>query len=532
MEDEIREVLQKEFAVPENVEAAKEQAFRQIRQGVHLDSLSKKQVPVPAGRKTGKSRRIYKAMGSVAAAAAVFSAVCIVNPTWAKEIPLIGNVFEKLGNSLGFSGDYSEYAKPVKEEAAAEGTAGETTGTEETGQEPEEGDTAYSKTADGVTVTLSEIYCNDAALYLSLLVESEEPIPDTQMYDEDEKVPYIKLEDTCLNLSYNSNILLTNTYMDGQMVDENTYAGILRVDMQDITYNEEGLAEYYKDLNDFFAEQGLPAGKLESGEISGEEAAAMLGIEELTDEQIASIGGPDYAEYAQPLEVPETFTAELSIGEIVGLRPEETTTIPEIPQELIEEYEQAMADKGLDPDNYESFTEEEMEIEHQLYTEMWKKYAQMYPEVNEIDSEYEYWKYTGGWDFSFQVEKDHTKTQTKELNLLDEEGCGIRSITRTPFEVTMDVYDPAARYCAVALDADGEPMPGPRFGGYADVMAIQDRDVSRMYVYLCDYNEYMDEIKGYYYSDDYEEKKKTRTFKEYLDERAIMHAEVVFDEGK
>ena len=39
--------------------------------------------------------------------------------------------------------------------------------------------------------------------------------------------------------------------------------------------------------------------------------------------------------------------------------------------------------------------------------------------------------------------------------------------------------------------------------------AIQDRDISTVYIYLCDYYEYMDELKGYYWSDDYEEKAKT-----------------------
>ena len=52
------------------------------------------------------------------------------------------------------------------------------------------------------------------------------------------------------------------------------------------------------------------------------------------------------------------------------------------------------------------------------------------------------------------------------------------------------------------------------------------------YIYLCDYYEYMDELKGYYWSDDYEEKAKTRTFKQLLDERAVASTEVHFDTDK
>ena len=73
------------------------------------------------------------------------------------------------------------------------------------------------------------------------------------------------------------------------------------------------------------------------------------------------------------------------------------------------------------------------------------------------------------------------------------------------------------------------------YGGVSNsnnTYAIQDRDVSTVYIYLCDYYEYMDELKGYYWSDDYEEKAKTKTFKQLLDERAVASAEVHFDKDK
>ena len=62
------------------------------------------------------------------------------------------------------------------------------------------------------------------------------------------------------------------------------------------------------------------------------------------------------------------------------------------------------------------------------------------------------------------------------------------------------------------------------------MLAIANKDVSTVYVYLCDYIEYMDELKGYYWSLDYEEKAKTKTFKQLLDENAILKTEVTFDE--
>ena len=44
-----------------------------------------------------------------------------------------------------------------------------------------------------------------------------------------------------------------------------------------------------------------------------------------------------------------------------------------------------------------------------------------------------------------------------------------------------------------------------------------------------DYIEYMDELKAYLWSDDYEEKSKEKTFKQLLDERALYHKEITFD---
>ena len=49
---------------------------------------------------------------------------------------------------------------------------------------------------------------------------------------------------------------------------------------------------------------------------------------------------------------------------------------------------------------------------------------------------------------------------------------------------------------------------------------------------FADYYEYMDELKGYYWSDDYEEKAKTKTFKQLLDEPVVAGTEVHFDTDK
>ena len=60
------------------------------------------------------------------------------------------------------------------------------------------------------------------------------------------------------------------------------------------------------------------------------------------------------------------------------------------------------------------------------------------------------------------------------------------------------------------LDANGDIMPYGGVSNSNNTYAIQDRDISTVYIYLCDYYEYMDELKGYYWSDDYEEKQRPR----------------------
>ena len=68
------------------------------------------------------------------------------------------------------------------------------------------------------------------------------------------------------------------------------------------------------------------------------------------------------------------------------------------------------------------------------------------------------------------------------------------------------------------LDAEGKLLPS---GGsiYADTYAINGRDVSKVYVYVCDYREYMDEIKGH---------RNDADFREILEERALYKKEIVF----
>ena len=566
----IEEIMQADFPLPKQAEDAKNEAFARIREMAadsghventenmvrRLTEKSTKKSTGSSGKKssvTAKSHKKFKAVYKTAlgltAAAAVFSTVCITNPAFAENIPLVGNVFKQLGNSLGFYGDYSKYAKQLTdstEDAQSADADGSQEGssnsqnvqvedqntTENHNADKTKDDQSYSKTVDGTTVTLSEVYCNELAMYLSMTIHTEDKFPDTFIRSDGK--PDIKLsENSTVKYDYmDGKSNLFNAYLDGKMLDDNTYAGVLRIPVEDMTVDDAGWTKFYEVRNAFFKEKGID---VDSEDFSFDKLAQALGMDEYSDEKLPQVGGPAISDYVKDIKVPDRFAMELDLKDIVGILPDDQDTTPDIPQDLRDEYNQKMEEHGISTDDadYESLTEEQKDLEHQFFTEMWNEYFERYPEANEGNNRYNSWTLKGDWKFNVDVEKNTSDTVEKDVNVVDENGDGVLSITKTPFEITMKMQDPETKYVAVMLDANGDILPdGGVANGNADTYAIQDRDISTVYIYLCDYYEYMDELKCYYWSDDYEEKAKTKTFKQLLDERAVAGTEVHFDTDK
>ena len=126
----IEEIMQADFPLPKQAEDAKNEAFARIREMAAASGnvenaenivrrLPEKSTEKSTKKSTGSSgkksageakshkkfKAVYKTALGLTAAAAVFSTVCITNPAFAENIPLVGNVFKQLGNSLGFYGD-------------------------------------------------------------------------------------------------------------------------------------------------------------------------------------------------------------------------------------------------------------------------------------------------------------------------------------------------------------------------------------------------------------------------------------------
>ena len=555
----IEEIMQADFPLPKQAEDAKNAAFAQIRKmaedaGNHTENIKDITRSLPEKstesyrKKSGgtakshkKFKTVYKAALGMTAAAAVFSAVCITNPAFAENIPLVGNVFEQIGNSIGFSGDFSKYATPLEDDNTADNetqngaeqkTFSNSDNTQNTAVEDgETTDSKWSQTYNGTTLTVSEVYCNDTALYISLVISMEDKIPNTLLTEDG--TPYISLDNgsVWMNCDFNEGDMLIDAPLDGQLIDDHTFAGVLRIDNTEFTYDIAGQKKFDAAWEAFWKEKGIN----DPYDATNEEMAAAIGIddaENMTLEDEIAAGAPDEKDYLKEIKIPDQFTLKLKFSQITGQLPEEEQTVPDIPQELRDERDQAVADAGLNEDDYENFTEEQQETLRLIDQAMYNKYTKLYPDVNKHPNKYENWWVDGDWDFTIPVEKNNAQTETIEIQAVDSDGNGVTSLTKTPFEITMNESGDIFDYFPVILDADGKLMSFGKFTGTANTVAISNSDISTVYVYLCDYYEYMDELKGYYWSEDYEEKAKTKTFKQLLDERAIASAEVHFGQNK
>lgn len=544
MEEKITNTMQREFPLPDAVNAATNKAFAKIRmeqqrnefeQRAQENSRSAGDAAIRGGVKRRLNTIFTKSAAGLTAAAAMLTVVGVANPALAARIPLVGHVFEKIGNTLGYSGDYSRYAKPLSEETTLTETVGEAQSTEAAGDAvsvaPEQAAGVYTQTSNGVTVTLSEVYCNDAALSIAMLIHSEEAFPETMARGDNPDSRSISFAEPKLKFSYNDaeNLVLSgvNASVDGEMIDEHTFAGVYRIPLDETDSNEAEWERYWADCVAFYKEKGVAVS--EDGNIDLDSFEEVLGITTMWNDDIVSVGGPDQSDYDLDLEIPDSFSVDIGFTTIYGYLPEEQWNTPEISQELVDEYNAKLAEHGLDIENYENFTDEEKELERQFYTEQMQQFEAQYPTYDQTPNEYTNWTMDGEWQFHLDVVKNDADVETKEINDADENGYGIVKVTKTPFELTVEPLK-AEDTWVVAFDAQGALLE--THGTTSSNMfnfATGGHDLSKADIYVCSMEDYL-ENKGYYWSDDYEEKSKTKTYQQVIEEIALHHTEVTFEE--
>ncbi len=129
--------------------------------------------------------------------------------------------------------------------------------------------------------------------------------------------------------------------------------------------------------------------------------------------------------------------------------------------------------------------------------------------------------YQGEWNYKLDVQLDTSKNEEFNIHESNENGIGIDKITLTPYEVTASMILPEGSnlvdYFLVICDANGDLMETQ---GSSEVYSTYGRDISTMYIFVCDDLQYLDEWKGYYYSTDYQVNKQNKTFAQYLQDKA------------
>ena len=238
-----------------------QKTFEYIKNPEQIEGFDKIPVPedldqrIQAGIEEGKKRRkktlfrrTAKAGMGMAAAVALASVLCISNPSFAAKMPLIGHIFEQVENNTSVKGDFSQVAETLAQsENIADQNTDKTvknadskngnTGIDDDSEVPADG--AYTKTSNGITVTLSEVYYNKNAMYIAMSLYSEEPFPEDIKIKDNIK-DYILDSDQAAISGENTFSFMPDekaflfNYMEGKFVDDHTFAGVLRVDLSSL----------------------------------------------------------------------------------------------------------------------------------------------------------------------------------------------------------------------------------------------------------------------------------------------------------
>lgn len=219
-------------------------------------------------RKTGLIRK--KAAGGLGAAAAVFVLAmifCAMNPSLAEEIPVLGSIFSKMQGIAKFGGAPEDEIIYLQEEeqhtdvgvAENMGSLGSTTvgqitqeqaaGAANIWEASETSDNTvlsrYQATDQGLTVTLTEYYASNQGISIGVRVENEEPFPEMAVMLAEPRNQLLQLSITETYSFRDEGDRVVNGFrnLEGRMVDEHTFEGVMRIDYESIRkdlrkYNE------------------------------------------------------------------------------------------------------------------------------------------------------------------------------------------------------------------------------------------------------------------------------------------------------
>ena len=236
-EKDFQKKLQKDIEMPEIVHEHINQAYRLIENNAVLQKKASKD-PYHWMKSGG---RIAGGMAAVLAVGFVF---CAINPVMAKNIPVVGGLFEILQDNVSFFGDFSDHATTLE---AVDGTKTDSSETDGAKTDHANNDAIYTKTADGLTITCSEVYANSQAIYVTMQFKSDKPFPETETGAES-GTPVIDLDMTG-GVDFNSEASpVIDGQVEGKFLDDNTYACIFRYDLAEAAKDYTEYNEKYNEM--------------------------------------------------------------------------------------------------------------------------------------------------------------------------------------------------------------------------------------------------------------------------------------------
>lgn len=366
-------------------------------------------------KRTAWKKMVY-GLGTVAAVFFVSIIICAANPSLAENIPILGNIFAKVQDVFPFGRMPEDETTRLYDNEADRNQAAVSDASE---KEP---DFLYRTQDNGITVTITEYYASNQAVFFGVCIESEEAFPAFAVMGDTE---YQLIQAfTKEQYSFRDSEVAGVRNIEGRLEDAYTFAGIMRVDYDDINIDERKYEAACREA-----------------EAKGEE------LPEVTEET--------WDLYYERYAVPEEFEAQITIESLRGYCKEE-----------------------VDAQNGNQY------------------------------------RVRGYWKFpSCKIEKSETDVQTIEIYEVNEQGIGLDKIELSPVELTLYTTEPAdCLTFAVALDKNGRKLASGSTNAYE--LATAGHDISTVTVYICEYDEYMDEIKAYALEDE-------ETFRNILEEKAL-----------
>lgn len=205
-------------------------------------------------KKQLQAKRRFTRIAAASAIVVVAFAFCTANPVLAKEIPFIGGVIGRIQILLGFReipGEEIVTLEPTGQRGNNTVGNGGTVGTDEgekagmgmeSGMEEAE-PVLYQASDQGYTFTLTDYYATNQAIFLGVKMESEKGFPEMSSSGNGESEIMIATQE---EYSFRSgDPVHGGRPIRGQLTDEHTFLGLIRIDYKSIQTGDQG---YYEEI--------------------------------------------------------------------------------------------------------------------------------------------------------------------------------------------------------------------------------------------------------------------------------------------